>query len=209
MVSESNATILHADGFTYNSEPSEIVQRLVEFGVPKTAIDLGAGAGRNALFLLLDNCAVTAVECGPESLAALRQTHHEYPALMVIDSTLQDLELADQFDAVICTMTLHFLHSDEIPAAIDKIKSLTTPDGYVCISSYIDCPENETLPENYTFKFAPNELWNYFADWDIQFYIEDFPNLTNRSTIINAAINDGKGYKSARIIARPHINSEQ
>jgi hypothetical protein len=92
-----------------------------------------------------------------------------------------------------------------VPAAIDKLKSLTTPDGYVCISCYIDCPENEGLSDNYTFKFAPDELRNYFADWDIRFYVEDFPNITNRSTTINSAINDGKGYKSARIIARPRL----
>jgi tellurite methyltransferase len=192
---------LSADGFTYSAEPSEIVQRLVEYADPKTAIDIGAGAGRNALFLLLDNCAVTAVECGSESLAALRQTHRIYPALMVIDSTLQNLQIDDQFEAVLCNMTLHFLLGHEIPPAIDKLKALTGPGGYVCISVYIDCPENESLPDNYTFKFAPEELRNYFIDWDISYYIEDFPDKS-RPTAINTRINGGKGYKSARIIAK-------
>jgi ubiquinone/menaquinone biosynthesis C-methylase UbiE len=198
MVTTQN--LLHADGFTYNSEPSDIVQRLLTISSPKSAIDIGAGAGRNVSFLIDNNSEVTAVECGPESLKALHDLSKQKPKLHVMNSTLQELFIDNQFDAVLCNMTLHFLRRDEIDKAILKLKSLTSLNGFICISSYINCPENNTLPINYTFTFEPNELLDRFADWDIIYYVEDYPVPSAR--VLNSGVNGGKGFKSARLIAQ-------
>lgn len=192
--------LLQADGFTYNAEPSDIVQRLLKLSSPKTAIDIGAGAGRNVSFLLMNNCEVTAVECGPESLKIL----HTLPAVgarpKIIDSTLQELSVNEQFDAVLCNMTLHFLLEDEINDAMSKLQSLTNSNGFVCISSYIECAENSSLPEKYTYKLKPDELLHRFEDWKIHYYTEDYPVPSAR--VLNSGVNDGKGFKSARLIAQ-------
>lgn len=194
-------TTLQADGFRYSAEPSEIVHKLLDATSPQTAIDIGAGAGRNVRLLLDRGCTVTAAEVGPESLTALRKIATEKPQLKVVESRLQDITPTERFDAVLCNMTLHFLQPGEIPAAISTLRQLTAPNGVVCISSYLQCPENESLPAHYTFKLQPGELQSHFGDWNILFYNEDFPSRKNRGAI-NKHVNDGKGYKNARIIAR-------
>jgi len=192
--------ILHADGFTYNATPSDIVQTLLTLTTPCTAVDVGAGAGRNVELLLQNGCAVTAVECGRDSLSLLREMSHQYPLLTVMENTLQELSTDTHYDAVLCTMTLHFLHADEIDRAITTLQSLVNTGGFVCLSSYIDCVENETLPESYTYLFPLAKLRQQFGGWKIHFYTEDYPVPSAR--VMNSGVNGGKGYKSARIVAQ-------
>jgi len=191
--------LLYADGFTYSAEPCDIVMQLLKIAMPRTAIDVGAGAGRNVSLLLQHDCAVTAVECGTESLEILRDMATRYPKLHVMQSTLQSLNVREQFDAVLCNMTLHFLQADEIADAVSTLQSLTKPVGFACISSYVDCPENDSLPAIYTYKLASEELKNYFSGWKIHSYVEEYPVPTLR--LKNSGINDGKGYISARLVA--------
>lgn len=196
--------IIRADGFAYNTGVADIVKQLLDIQPPETAIDIGAGAGRNVSFLLEHGCRVVAVECGPESLSILRELANDDDRLEVIDSTLQALRVERRFDAVLCNMTLHFLDRVEIPGAIAKLRSLVNRGGYICISSLVDCRENVSLPDKFTFRFAPGELRGYFEDWDVVHYAEDFPVPSARA--LNSDVNDGKGYKSARMIAqRPNV----
>lgn len=192
--------VLHADGFTYGAAPSDIVQLLMGLTTPKTAIDIGAGAGRNVALLLQKGCEVTAVECGPESLTILHEMAMKHPQFTVAENTLQSVDTSTQYDAVLCNMTLHFLQSNEIATAITTLQSLTTPNGFVCISSYIECAENESLSNIYTYKFPPSALRNYFNGWKIHYYTEDYPVPAAR--LRSGGINGGKGYISARIVAQ-------
>lgn len=196
MAMELDKTIT-ADGFTYLDHAVDIVEKIYDYASPTTAIDIGAGSGRNARFLAEHGCAVTCVETGKESLVLLYELADGGKDIRIIESNLQDLKISERYDAVLCNMVLHFLQADEIDQSIATIKNLTAANGVVSISVYVDCDENASLPESYTYKFLPDQLKQKFSDWDILFYTEDYPMRHKK-----VDINGGRGYISARLISR-------
>ena len=86
---------------------------------------------------------VLEVGCGSGALAqALVDSGHEVTAIdpkapegpPFVRATLEELETAEHFDAVVTAASLHHLH--DLPAALDKIRGLLVPGGALIVDDY-------------------------------------------------------------------------
>ena len=96
---------------------------------PRTALDLGCGAGRNTRFLLSRGWHVTAVDAEPAAVAAVSEIKNEN--LTVVESRFEDFEFGDaRYDLVCAQFTLPFTPPDKFPAVWARLKKAIKPGGY-------------------------------------------------------------------------------
>ncbi len=91
-------------------DPDSLLVESVESFRPGSVLDLGAGDGRNALFLARRGFAVTAVDAAPLALETLDAAAASEG--LIVETELADLasyEVTRSYDNVVSTLTLHFL----------------------------------------------------------------------------------------------------
>lgn len=192
-----------AGGYFFPDYPRDIVENnlaLLENGL---ILDSGAGFGNNTRLLLEETTSkIVATETLPEALEKLQQLQKDFPdRLAVKDQAVQDLADTETYDAVICTMVLHFLPDGLRRSALQKIQTATKVGGVNIISAYI-FDEGLLKYEHFKSGFAPGELKDAYNGWQIFDYKEVMP------------VNPMKGIQhfiSAKIVAikRHNENNEE
>jgi tellurite methyltransferase len=144
-----------------------IVKKILEYRKSGSVIDVGAGLGHRSIFLAEQGFSVTATDTDPALVANLSAIAKERG--LPITALLGDVRSMDtngvQFDVVICTFVLHFLKDEEVPKAISLLKSITKAGGIIVIG--VHTTENVSEKSRKPHLFEPNELKEYFADWQI------------------------------------------
>ncbi len=152
---------------------SEVLSAAAQIA-PGKALDLGCGSGRNSLYLNLKGFEVTAWDKNPLSIASLNQII-ENERLSRITASEQDLNthrFSGQYDFILSTVVFMFLSRQQIPAIVRNMQDSTIKGGYNLIVAAMDTPDYPcTMPFSFTFK--PDELRNYYQDWDIIKYNEN------------------------------------
>lgn len=150
-------------------EPRDIIKKILDYKKDGTVLDMGAGFGRNAIFLAQQGFQVTAVELNDKPLQNLQKNAEENKVtIKTIQSDIKDFKSSEKFDVVISTMVLHFLSRDEIVSTIQNMKALTNPNGLNVISAYTDKNINNLRP----YMFKSGELKEFYEDWEVSFYEE-------------------------------------
>lgn len=124
-----------------------LVREALRYAKYGSALDLGCGVGRHALFLAKHGFRVTAVDERTEVLAALK----ELARLQKLPITVRRGDAAafsssKKFDMVLSTMVLHFLPESAQRRAITLMQRLTKAGGVNVISSYTNKNRNGTRP---------------------------------------------------------------
>jgi tellurite methyltransferase len=146
-----------------------------------TALDMGCGEGRYALFLGRKGCQVTAVDrskSGLKKLAQAAQTEN-----LPISTRLSDI--ADfnfpqrTFDIVVAATVLDHLEDSLRTITTEGIRSSVKPGGIAYINVFtIDDPgffgktDASDTAEAMAYYFAHQELADLFADWTTHHYQE-------------------------------------
>ena len=178
-------------GYNFPTQPrAEVVRLLPLLKKDSRVLDVGAGLGNNTKFLLENGYSVVATEALREAVDELNTLKLAYPRLEVRSEDVRSMRTNEAYDAVICTMVLHFLNKEETNQTIQDLQSITKIGGYNVIVNYL----NDTrLPKEYTYTFDTGELRNFYRDdWEVIFYDESFPAKPLTSN----------PFKSARIIAK-------
>jgi tellurite methyltransferase len=154
-------------------EPSVEVVELVPALLPGARVlDLGCGEGRNALYLATRGCDVTAVDRSEAGLRKLSyMANRAGVSLTTHVADIATLDIEDEYALVMAHGFLHYLSKAEVGDLIGKVKEKTTPGGFnVYTYKYF----NEEFPRPDEFRAAryldslgPNELREYYADWEI------------------------------------------
>ncbi|MER0122800.1 SAM-dependent methyltransferase TehB [Streptococcus sp. ZJ93] len=165
-------------GFTRTH--SEVVEALETITEPCKVLDLGCGQGRNALYLAQKGFEVTAVDYHLPSLETL---------LTVMDAEDLDLQvgqydinqacLTQTYDWIVSTVVLMFLERERIPAIIENMQEQTKSGGYNLIVAAMST-DDAPCPMPFSFTFSHNELKDYYKDWKLIKYNEDFGQLHRR-----------------------------
>lgn len=143
-----------------------------------TALDLGCGRGRNALYLNLLGFEVTAVDHNQESIDFLNYMI-EKEAASHIQAGVYDINQADiqgQFDLIVSTVVMMFLDRNRIPAIIENMQNNTKVGGYNLIVCAMDTAAYPCLMP-FSFTFKEGELKAYYQGWEIVKYNEDLGHL--------------------------------
>lgn len=162
MLTEDNANI-------DPSKPQPYISEILNYKTGGKLLDVGAGWGRNSLFLAQKGFSVTAIEPDHKELSRLKEssTNLGLP-ITLLPTDLSSIDFKDDFDVVVCAMVLHFLKSQkEVEQAITQLKMATITSGIHLISVL---HENTYAVRTYFFK--PGELKSYYSDWEILDYFE-------------------------------------
>lgn len=150
---------------------------------PLSALDVGCGSGRNALYLAQQGCRVDAFDTNEKSIEKLQQiiTAEGIEGLNVTMCDLnQPTQAAAQFttsyDFIYSTVVMMFLQPATIAPLISQMQHATELNGYnliVCAMDTVDYP----VQPDFSFSFKADELRQYYAGWNIITYNENVGEL--------------------------------
>ena len=169
------------DELYWGRKPSTLCDRLLEFDAPDakrqpTLIDLGAGEGRNAIFLAQQGYAVTALDLSPQGIVKARQMAAEAGVkLEAVVDDICDCSLGDTFDVVFSTGTFHYIPPEIRSERVEYFKQHTTTAGIHAISVLVQKPFIAEAPDHEADVqlFKSGELLSYYWDWEIRFSVEE------------------------------------
>ncbi len=178
MTAETPQTDLNAK-HGLNPPHSEVVKacRVIE---PGKALDMGCGAGRNALYLAQLGFDVTAVDINPNALGML-QSIIEQEGLGNIEARRYDINQANlgaAYDFIACTVTLMFLDPARVDAVIADMQRCTSAGGHNLIVAAMSTDEYP-CPMNFPFTLGPGELSAAYAGWELLEYNENLGTMHN------------------------------
>jgi ubiquinone/menaquinone biosynthesis C-methylase UbiE len=183
---------IESNGFFYPDYPRQQVLEMLKYKRSGSALDIGAGFGNNTIPLLESGFNVTVTETNDECIEALHQLSEKHKdKVQVVGKPLEELNFETQFDAVICTMVLHFLSRSDALKALVNMQRWTKAGGINVITGYTD--SNSDMGEDIDFLLHTNELKELYAGWEIILYDEVLSGTQNPA---------GKAFQSAKLIAQ-------
>lgn len=180
-------------------KPEKVVSDITKYRSSGSVLDLGAGEGRNSLFLAEQGFDVTAQDISEVGLGKLNKTAKEKG--LNIQTEVKDIRTLSpdhNFDVFVCTYVLHHLSRQDALVLIKKMQEHTNADGLNTITTFT---ENGDFYRNDpgTTNFYPKEgeLKDLYLGWEILEYEEvegqAFAKKPDGSPMINI---------SAKIVAR-------
>lgn len=167
----------------FSTQQSDGMQAMIEkYNVkPSRALDIGAGEGRNSLYLSKLGFDVVAVEPSIEGCKKICAKAKELDLnIDVQNKDFLSLEVKNKFDFILASTSLEHMEFEYLQEAIRKIKNILNIGGYVYIVVFTEkdpgyLKDIENASECSLFikhYFKENELKNYFNDFDIIYYNE-------------------------------------
>ena len=155
-------------------KPERIVQAILRYRSAGSVLELGAGEGRNALYLAQNGFEVTAQDISEIGIDKMKKLAQEKG--LAIKTEIRDsrtFDLARDYDIMICTFMLHHFSREEALGLIKHIQDHTNSEGLNAISAFTtngDFYRNNPGTKN--FYPGINELRELYADWQILEYEE-------------------------------------
>jgi len=155
------------DGFT--STPSVFMKESTKDLPPGRALDVGAGQGRNAVWLAQQGWDVTAIDISGAGLAAASVNAKKVGiSITTVKTTYQDFDFGtERWDLIV--MILSWAPVSD-PAFVAWLNASLRPGG-VLVFEHVLATEKQSFPGN-VHALPPNALLSHFKDFHIQKYEE-------------------------------------
>jgi len=155
------------DNFT--STPSVFMMESTMDLTPGTALDVGAGQGRNAVWLALQGWDVTAIDISSVGLAvAVENANKVGTSIKTVKATYQDYDFGiERWDLIV--MILSWAPVSD-PAFVDRLNASLRPGG-ILVFEHVLATEKQSFP-SHVHALPPNALLSHFKDLHIQKYEE-------------------------------------
>ncbi len=134
------------------------------------AVDIGAGEGRDAVFLAENGLDALAVDVAPNGLEKARRVAEERGVeLRVQQGDVNTLELEGPFDLVYSIGTIQYLSPENRRKRFEYFKDRTVPGGIHALFAFVDHPDLPPAPDHMEDEhlYAQGELPHYYAGWEI------------------------------------------
>ena len=155
------------DGFT--STPSVFMMESTKGLEAGKALDVGAGQGRNSVWLAQQGWDVTGIDISGVGLAVAEANAKKagYP-IKTVKTTYQDFDFGtEQWDLIV--MILSWAPMSD-PAFVARLNASLRPGGVIVFEHVLDT-EKQSFPA-YVHGLPPNALRSHFKDFHIQKYEE-------------------------------------
>jgi 2-polyprenyl-3-methyl-5-hydroxy-6-metoxy-1,4-benzoquinol methylase len=155
------------DGFT--STPSVFMMEATKGLKPGRALDVGAGQGRNAVWLAQQGWDVTGIDVSGVGLAAAAANAREAgTSIKTVKTTYQDFDFGtEQWDLIV--MILSWAPMSD-PAFVARLKASPRPGGVIVFEHVLETGK-QSFP-SIVHGLPPNALLTYFKDFHLQKYEE-------------------------------------
>ncbi|MFC6763634.1 methyltransferase domain-containing protein [Natrinema soli] len=158
--------------YYWGTEPNQIAERTVDIASSianePTAIDIGAGEGRDSVLFAEHGWKVYAVDVSQNGLEkASRLAERRAVDIETIRADANGLTLPTNVDVVYSAGAVQYIHPEKRTRQFDHFKSQTNANGVHAIFAFVDHPEIPTPPdwtENEYF-YDPGELADHYEDW--------------------------------------------
>lgn len=169
-----NKIYLEKENVFNGGEAESIVQDILKYKTLGSVFELGAGQGRNSLYLAKNGFEVTARDISKIGIDKLLQEANnlEFSIKGEVGDARQ-LSLEKDFDIFVSTYMLHHLSREQALELIAQMKEHTKPEGLNAVTVFTkngDFYRNN--PETENFYPDKNELKNLYTDWEILEYQE-------------------------------------
>ncbi|RRJ28651.1 SAM-dependent methyltransferase [Halocatena pleomorpha] len=162
------------DEYYWGTEPNEMAEKTVELAPETesdvTAIDVGAGEGRDAVFFAEHGWRVYALEVSPNGLLkAERLAEQRGERIQTIEADANDATLPEPVDVVYSAGAIQYIRPENRERQFDHFKQKTASAGVHALFAFVDHPNVPTAPdwtENEHF-YARGELMEYYQDWNV------------------------------------------
>ena len=159
--------------YNFNYPHLEVV-KATKFIEPCKTLDLGAGKGRNSLYLSSLNFNVTAIDYNADFLHELADISiKEKLNLNVFKYDITEANIKNTYDFIFSTDVFMYLNPTRIQSVIGNIKKQTHDKGYNLIISALNATKHGCPLTPFPFTFMENELKEYYNDWKILKYKEN------------------------------------
>ena len=148
---------------TYSDTPAEIVTRYYSMAAVGRALDIGAGTGKNALFLAEHDFEVDAVDISDVAMESLSGRH---PGVRAICDDLDRYNIARSLYTLI--LNIRYLNRRLYPQIVQGL----CPGGLLIFETYIESPEEGDGPACRDYLLRENELLHAFLSMKIVYYEE-------------------------------------
>ncbi len=152
-------------------KPSDLAVKITGILPGGKILDLGAGDGRQALYLAAQGFEVTAVDLSEAALEKLQRLAAQQG--LKITTELADLNswsMHNEYDAILAIAVLQHLKHDSALRILNEIKARTNPGGVNIITAFTKTGDRYVVdrvedPE----AFYPEDNWlqEFYGDWHI------------------------------------------
>ena len=155
------------------------VVNAMDYLSPCKVLDLGAGQGRNSLYLASLGCQISAVDTNAKFLQDLVDISvKEKLNLNIFKHEINEANIKDTYDFIVATDVFMYLNPTRISSVIHNMQKQTSIGGYNLIVSALNTIGVPTIP--FPFTFIENELLEYYDGWEIIKY-EEYKEITKSS----------------------------
>ncbi|MBU6231175.1 MAG: methyltransferase domain-containing protein [Patescibacteria group bacterium] len=188
-------------GPTFKGGPSDAVIRAAELIAPCSTLDLGAGEGRNAIYLARAGFDVTAVDFSEVGLRKLqKEAKAARVSVRIKKSDVLGFEWDRPFRLIVCAYVMHHIGRAQGLELIEKMKRSTERRGLNVIAAFTtegDFFRKDPVASAELFYPKLGELDQLYSGWEIEWYFEG-------TTSARKCHPDGTQMQnvSARLIAR-------
>lgn len=153
--------------------PSSVVTRLTKYIKEGRALDLGAGQGRNSVWLAQQGFNVEARDISEQGVNAIQQ--NAVKSNVSIETIKSDARegLDKAYDAILLINLLHFMNRADALKVIEDVKEHTVPNGINIVNAFTKKGDFYAIPGQANFFFAEiGEIKELYKDWNILEYRE-------------------------------------
>ena len=134
-----------------------------------SALDLGCGEGRNAIYLArlgFETFAVDISEPGIDKLGTVARERDLSVYASVCD--MREYDFPGQFDLIVCLGCLHLIERDEWRLVLKRIQGCTISGGLNVVGVFTDTvPEPEDQRGLMVGLFKEGELFEHYREWNV------------------------------------------
>ena len=150
-------------------EPDPIMEQALDIIKSGSAIELGAGEGRNSLLVASKGLEVTAVDFSKVAIEKINASAKEVNLNITTRvADIKDYHFEEDYDLIISTYVFHHLSESEADKLIKLMQDHTNENGINVISTFTkdsDFYREESEPSDYYPD--PDDLKKLYEGWEI------------------------------------------
>jgi len=171
MDKEQLQTLYLQEDYYWGKDPNELAKRILNVVTPpKKVVDIGAGEGRDSVFLAQQGFDVLAMDIAPAGLDKIVRLAEEFDThLHTLEANINDVVFSDAFDVVYSIGALQYIEPDNRSRQFEHFKAVTNASGIHVLFAFMNHPDVDIAPDwgQNEYLYQPQELENYYQGWNI------------------------------------------